>query len=219
MSSETRGVDRRGFLALAGAGGLALVAGSAGSARAASAGPTITVWQLDPDWGYPRGPHAKTRLISRASRRAAANRYALSEQDALDMNLHLCSFAPAVERTVSAATFGGLWDLVSYEWTNPSSGTVVRVLDRRHLSAAEAASLDRAAAPAAGGGTGLPATAAAARDADDPVGVLPFTGGIQGELVAVGVAALIGGAVAIRQGGGRAGDARPDREPAGADDR
>lgn len=176
------------------------------------------MWQLDPDWGYPRGPHAKTRLVSNASRRAAQNRIALSEEDALEMNLHLCSFAPAVAHTVCAATFADLWQRHSYGWTNPSSGTVVQVLDRRHLSAVDAARIDGACGSIAGEAVGLPAGAGAGRAPDDPLVVLPRTGGVRGELAVAGVAALIGGVVAMRRGGNRAPESRTGNEPEGATD-
>jgi len=93
---------------------------------------TMTVWQLATDWDEPRGPNGKTRLISRASRRAARHRYALSAADAQDMNLHLCSFAPAVPRTVRRVEFMAVWNAASYDWANPWNSQVVRLLDSRH---------------------------------------------------------------------------------------
>ena len=203
MGYDWGNVDRRRFLALAGAGGLGLVGGLTGFAQAASGATSATVWQLDRDWGYPRGPYGKTRLVSRASRRAAQNRIALSEQQALDTNLHPCSFAPAVAHTVCAATLAALWDDRSYEWTNPWNGTVVRVLDRRHLSAAEAARLDGACTPTPGDSVLLRADGragdSAANDSVDPRATLPNTGVGPSRLVAAGIAAVFGGVIAIRR--------------------
>lgn len=102
-------------------------------AGAAPESETLVVWKLDPDWGYPRGPHGKTRLRSASSRTAAKYRYALSESDAVAMNLHKCSYAPAVPITVKRARFSTLWDRLSYEWRNPSTGEVVRIIDGRHV--------------------------------------------------------------------------------------
>lgn len=97
---------------------------------------TMTAWRLDPDWGYPRGPHGKTRLESKASRNAAKNRWALTEQDALDMNLHLCSWAPAVPVEVQTCAFMHIWNhngAGSYEWKNPWNDTKVQIFDERCL--------------------------------------------------------------------------------------
>jgi hypothetical protein len=199
MPTDAGGLDRRRFLGVAGVGALSVFAGSVSKAQAASTGQAVAVWQLDPDWGYPRGAHAKTRLVSRASRRAAQNRFALSEQEALDMNLHLCSFAPAVMRTVCADTFVDLWQRRSYEWTNPWSGRVARVLDRRHLSLSDAAQLEGACVAGAGELVSFDTLASTATARHDP-GTLPFTGGAQRELAAVGVAALVSGVIAMRQG-------------------
>jgi len=97
---------------------------------------TMTVWRLDADWGYPRGPHGKTKLTSKASRTAAANRWALTEQDALDMNLHLCSWAPAIAVQVNKCAFMEIWDhngSGAYTWHNPWKDIDVRIFDERCL--------------------------------------------------------------------------------------
>ena len=96
---------------------------------------TTTVWMLDRDWGYPRGPHAKTRLVSRASRAAAANRIARTEADTLDMNLHLCSWAPAVAVQLSATRVDATFESYATNWANPWSGTTVSLVDMRSLPA------------------------------------------------------------------------------------
>ena len=133
------------------------------------------------------------------------------------MNLHLCSFAPAVARTVCAAAFADLWQRRSYEWTSPWSGSVVRLLDRRHLSASEVAYLDGACAaethesgPRGSDANGVRGGSGAS--GDDPSGTLPFTGGPHRGLAAAGVAALISGAIALRRGEGRPRESDP---PAG----
>lgn len=96
---------------------------------------TLTVWKLAADWREPRGPHGKTALESRASRNAAANRYARTERDALDMNLHRCSWAPAVPVAVCRAAFERAWDDLARPWSNPWNGRTVVLLDRRWILA------------------------------------------------------------------------------------
>lgn len=96
----------------------------------------MTVWRLSSDWGYPRGPHGKTRLESKASLNAAKNRWALTEQDALDMNLHLCSWAPAEAVEVNKCAFMEIWDhngAGSYVWRNKWKDVDVRIFDERCL--------------------------------------------------------------------------------------
>jgi LPXTG-motif cell wall-anchored protein len=133
--SVVQGLGRRQFCwGVAGAATL-LVAGM-GSAGAAPVADVIEVFTLDADWGYPRGPHAKTRLISAASRRAAVNRIALSPDEALAMNLHLCSCAPTQSLLVNRSAFGELWADHSYVWHNPWLDRDVRILDLRRVLAA-----------------------------------------------------------------------------------
>ncbi len=127
-----RNLHRRHVLYAAGVLGTATAIGM-GDAGAAPAGDSLVVWKLNADWGYPRGPHGKTRLRSAASRNAAKYRYALSEPDAIAMNLHRCSYAPAVAITVTRSRFMSLWDQLSYEWRNPDTGQTVRLLDARHV--------------------------------------------------------------------------------------
>ena len=118
---------------LAGVGVLVAVGAVGVTASAAPAPTTLTVWKLELDWGYPRGPHSKTRLHSRASRRAATHRYALTAGDAESMNLHECSWAPATAHTVDAAAFTHLWHQLSYDWTSPWTGDSIRIFDDRHV--------------------------------------------------------------------------------------
>jgi hypothetical protein len=117
-------------------GTVTLAAAGTGIAGAAPLSPTMEVFQLDPDWGTPRGPHGKLRLVSRASRRAATNRIALSSDDALAMNLHPCSFAPARALTVNTLAFTALWTDFSSVWHNPWANVDVRILDLRRVLAA-----------------------------------------------------------------------------------
>lgn len=126
-----RAFSRRALL-----GGVAvLTAGAAafGGSAGATTRDTITVWQLATEWREPRGPHGKTRLRSRASRNAARHRFALTRADAENMNLHKCSWAPAVPVVVSRQRFLELWDVLAYDWTNPWNGQTVRLLDSRHV--------------------------------------------------------------------------------------
>ena len=118
--------------------GLAVV-GLPGRAGAATCGPCprMTVWHLETDWAQPRGPHAKTRLVSRASRRAAQHRYALTEDDALAMNLHLCSWAPAAATEVCSEAFMSLWDEVAYDWHNPWLDQTVHIFDIRSVAGSD----------------------------------------------------------------------------------
>lgn len=97
----------------------------------------MVVWHLQTDWGFPRGPHGKTKLKSKASKIAAKHRWALTEQDALDMNLHLCSWAPAVPVLVNKCAFMSIWDhdgAGSYTWANPWNGADVNLFDTRCLA-------------------------------------------------------------------------------------
>ncbi|MEO5838371.1 MAG: hypothetical protein ABIQ73_24945 [Acidimicrobiales bacterium] len=108
--------------------------GAAIYAFAANGDDTITVWKLASDWDDPRGPSRKTRLTSNASRTAAENRYALTESDALDMNLHVGSWAPALAVVVNRNEFEALWDSLSYDWHNPWNARDVRLFDARHAA-------------------------------------------------------------------------------------
>lgn len=195
-------LSRRSLFKKAGAAaGVGVVALSMGTSYAAAAnGETMTVWRLDPDWGYPRGPHGKTRLRSRASLNAAAHRYALTEQDALDMNLHLCSFAPAVPVEVCTAEFMYLWDELAYEWQNPWKDTQVAILDDRcvdHVpNGAEvlARALQGPSAPtAAPGPTPTPPASTASASAPSPA--LAVTGSSTSTTALAGGAAIIAGAM------------------------
>lgn len=140
----TSRLARRTFLIGAGAVGatVAIPVATASAQDSGSGGTcaddceTMTVWRLDPDWGYARGPHNKTKLESNASRQAAKNRWALTKRDALDMNLHKCSWAPAVPVEVDKCAFMEIWDhngAGSYEWKNPWNQASVQIFDERCL--------------------------------------------------------------------------------------
>jgi hypothetical protein len=162
MSTDVApGVGRRQFLGWGLVGTVTLAAAGTGIAAAALTPATMEVFQLEPDWGTPRGPHGKLRLLSTASRRAAANRIALNTDDALAMNLHPCSFAPARAVTVSTAAFTALWTDFSYVWHNPWANTDVRILDLRRVladpnGAARWAAATNLAAPVLPSVPGLP---------------------------------------------------------------
>jgi hypothetical protein len=194
-----------------GAGAFVLGAGRAGASTA-----TMTVWTLSPDWGTPRGPHGKMRLHSNASRRAAANRYALTRADAEAMNLHKCSFAPAVPVTVDAAAFMALWNALAAPWTSPWSGTTTQLIDLRWAIRLDNGDelVTRALAPAGPAPAGPltpdgaarpvatdhPTDAAAIHQGGAQVGGrrLALTGSDPRELVALGFGALVAGATALR---------------------
>ena len=126
-----RGTSRRSFIA--GVVGATVGLPLFGSTAAAQAGGVnMTAWRLDPDWGFARGPNNKTRLFSNASRQAAAHRWAIAEADALDMNLHLGSWAPAVQVLVDRTAFMQMFDAAGYVWQNPWKNVGVRILDDRH---------------------------------------------------------------------------------------
>lgn len=128
-----RGTSRRSFIA--GAVGATVGLPLFGSTAAAQAGGVnMTAWRLDPDWGFARGPNNKTRLFSNASRQAAAHRWAIAEADALDMNLHLGSWAPAVQVLVDRTAFMQMFDAAGYVWQNPWKNVGVRILDDRHVT-------------------------------------------------------------------------------------
>lgn len=204
-------LDRRRFLALAVSGAVAGALGAPSVAHAlsglppASGGPTTTVWQLATEWTTPRGPHGKTRLVSRASRQAATHRVARSEADALAMNLHPCSWAPAVPVVVSVDPFDEWWDAHAEPWTNPWNGSTVEILDLRHVTATEPATANPVgtgsdAGSGSGSGTGsgappAPVTLVAIDGASAAGGAtLPRTGADLGAVGLVGVVLAAAGA-------------------------
>ena len=128
-------VGRRRFLGWGLAGSATFMAAGLPTPAGAADCDTMEIYMLESDWGYPRGPGSKVRLVSQASRNAAMHRVARSRADAEAMNLHLCSHAPAVARTVRRAEFEAFWAASSYVWTSPWSGLDVRILDLRHVYA------------------------------------------------------------------------------------
>lgn len=145
-----RNLDRRRFLGYsAGAATLAALAvPSVAEAQQEASGPTqsgsgpdvvcdtMVVYRLQSSWDTPRGPHGKTELNSNASKTAAAHRWALTEKDALDMNLHKCSWAPAEAVVVAREPFMEIWSsnhAGSYTWENPWNGSSPRIYDSRCL--------------------------------------------------------------------------------------
>ena len=210
------GIARRRVLIGSGAAGAAAAVAVVGATPVAAA-TTVTVWRLDPDWGYPRGPHGKTRLRSRASRNAAAHRYARTEADALAMNLHRCSFAPAVPVEVGGAAFAELWDSLAAPWTNPWNGEHVEILDDRHVDrmpggqdlhaaafgahgsttrAARSSSGDAAGSMTDGPGGGG-ADAGAAQGSPSSTAALALTGSSSSTAVAIGLGAISSGVAAL----------------------
>jgi hypothetical protein len=166
----------------------------------------MTVWQLASDWDEPRGPNGKTSLISRASRRAAQNRYTLTESNALDMNLHPGSWAPAVPIEVCAEAFTSLWGELSYQWHNPWLAKAVPLLDVRTVGSVgngadrlnHALLLGRAGSEA-----GSEACAAGVVLSAEPsvtvfADVLPFTGVPVAAGVVSAAGMLVTGLVALR---------------------
>ena len=210
-----RNPSRRKFLILGGATVAAVALVDVGSIHASSAGTagcsagsctTTTAWMLDPDWGYPRGPHAKTRLISRASREAAANRIARTQADALNMNLHPCSWAPAVGIDLCSTRVDAAFESYASNWDNPWNATTVSLVDRRWLPAdydlvtcpassphAQPTS-SQGNTPATPGqsmsGLGVETSAGQAG-----AGTLAFTGSSDRRLLFAGVGAVLAGAI------------------------
>jgi hypothetical protein len=177
----------------------------------------MTVWHLETDWTPGRGPHDKTRLISRSSRRAAQHRYALSHPDALDMNLHLCSYAPASKTVVCRDAFTSLWGQLSYDWFNPWLARPVRIFDIRHVTRIPdgEALLTHALlmtsqgacppdsptpTPSSVGPVQVPTPATQGGVDPDSISVLPFTGMSAASLAVTGAGLLLVGAVALRRG-------------------
>jgi TAT (twin-arginine translocation) pathway signal sequence len=153
--------SRRQFLKFGGATAAAVALVDVASTRPSGAATngcsgtctTTTVWMLAADWGYPRGPGGKTHLVSRASRNAAANRLARTQQDALDMNLHKCSYAPAIGVEVCQARADAAFATSAADWTSPWNGTTVSVLDLRRLPADQDPFACPASQPVAGPGS------------------------------------------------------------------
>jgi hypothetical protein len=203
-----RSRSRREFLILGGGGAAAVALIDVASMRAsvaATAGcsgnacTTTTVWMLEPDWGYPRGHSGKTRLVSRASRLAAANRVARTQVEALDMNLHKCSFAPAFGVDVCKDRADTAFATWAADWNNPWNGTTVSVLDLRRVSADQ----DPFACPAsvAGRETGSTSSSFGAKAGAGTSGPLAFTGSADRRLLFLGAATLAAGTLARALGG------------------
>lgn len=93
---------RRRFIVAVGT--CAVGASAATSAHAAGRPSTVTLWQLDPDWGEPRttatGSDTKTRCRGRACHLAAPHRFFLTEADAIAGRLHPCCLAQPTPVTV-----------------------------------------------------------------------------------------------------------------------
>ena len=205
LSGIPNATSRRTFLVLSAATAttVALVDFAGVGSSAAATGPcasgdcsTTTLWMLDPDWGYPRGPHAKTRLVSRASRAAVANRMARTEADALSMNLHKCSFAPAVGVPVCTSRADRAFDSWARDWNNPWSGDTVSVLDLRHVPADADLFACAASAPAAvDRAVGAPGGATTSTSGLTGPHSLAFTGASDRRALFIGVGALAAGAV------------------------
>lgn len=119
--------------------GLGTAAPAAAQDQASSAAggcESMTVWVLSPAWDTPRGPHGKTELKSKASLIAAKHRWALTETDALNMNLHKCSWAPAVPVQVRRKEFMEIWNhngAGAYRWSNPWNNSTPEIFDTRCL--------------------------------------------------------------------------------------
>jgi hypothetical protein len=215
-TGASRRPGRRRFLA-AGAASIVTLAVvdrlslTAHAASVCSAGTcsTTTVWMLAADWGYPKGPHGKTRLVSRASRLGAANRVARTEQEALDMNLHKCSFAPAIEVEVCEARADAAFATWATDWNNPWNRATVSVLDLRRLPADQDLFACPASSPTAdptspsSGENGLtPASLGAQSPAGAATsGGLAFTGGTDRRLLFVGAGAIVAGTLLRALGG------------------
>jgi hypothetical protein len=213
------GITRRRLLQSAFGGAGAAYLWSASPADAATCGPcpTMTVWHLETDWTPGRGPYGKTRLISRASRRAAQHRYAFSHPDALDMNLHLCSYAPASATEVCSDAFMSLWDQLAYNWDSPWLGRSVRVFDIRHviripdgeallshallMPAQESCPTDSVTPDPPPIGVSEASKPLTHGSVDtNSMSVLPFTGISAASLAVAGAGLLVMGAVALRRG-------------------
>lgn len=101
FSMSKRAVPRRLFLTIGigGAASTALASGLVAQAAPASAGTatTVTLWRLDPEWGYPltteSGSDTKSRCRASACHKAAPHRYFLTAADATAGRLHRCCLA------------------------------------------------------------------------------------------------------------------------------
>jgi hypothetical protein len=209
--------NRRQFLA---AGGTALAAialvdalaspvSALGSGCSGGSCATGTAWVLQSDWATPRGPHGKTRLVSNASRAAATNRLARSEAEALDMNLHVCSWAPAVSIGVCPTQLETAFASFGREWQNPWNGARVTVIDRRWLPA----DFDLSVCPASAetsrpGSTQISGEREAVGPGPSSARSLAITGSSTRRLLFTGIAATLTGGAAwrISRSGGHDGE-------------
>jgi hypothetical protein len=213
----TRTRSRREFLVLGGGTVAAVTLADLGSMRGSGAATTgcsgvacttTKVWMLDPDWGYARGPSGKTRLVSRASRLGAANRIARTQPEALDMNLHKCSYAPAISVDVCKVRADAAFATFATDWDNPWNGTTVSVLDLRRVPADHDPFACPASSPiacptspaATTAGSSSPSLGVKADGASS--GPLAFTGSADRRLLFLGAGAVAAGTL-LRALGGR----------------
>ena len=135
-----------------------------------------------------------------------SKRWALTEEDALNMNLHLCSHAPAFPVTVKKSEFMRIWNDPngSYVWSNPWNGVDVRILDERHLSDIDDSDddWDIALCVAGAGLTNTPTTTAApaaANNSQTPA-ALALTGRSSTSRATAGAALMAAGGALVALG-------------------
>lgn len=99
-------LTRRALLTSGVVGSVAtVVTGRSTGAHAASPAPTdVTLWRLNPDWGFPlttaTGSSTKSRCRGSACHTAAPHRFFLTEADAIAGRLHACCLAQPEPITV-----------------------------------------------------------------------------------------------------------------------
>ncbi len=113
MTTLTTNMNRRKFIAFSGAVGAGAVIAAnsmgAGALTTPSSSTTVTVWKLNPNWGFPLGPKGKTRVSSNASLLHATNKIFVSEAAAIAGKISPCSLAQPYSIELCAEDAAELW--------------------------------------------------------------------------------------------------------------
>ncbi len=204
-----------------GAGATTFLLATPGAAAASAT--TVTLWQLDPDWGTPRttdsGSDTKTRCRGRACHLAAPHRYFLTSADAVAGRLHPCCLAQPTPVEVCIdlnalmpyyrARLGGVDDrcpelpeplrqaLAAGACAVPSTTTTTPTSTTTTTSPATTTVPPATPTTTPGGGVEAAGAEGAPRPGGSVPGSLPFTGTSVSTAFAAGLTAAAVGAAAV----------------------
>lgn len=203
MNAVQQHVNRRTFLALGGAvgAGAVLMAGGAGALNAsgaASGTTTVTVWKLNPSWGYPLGPKGRTQVSSNASRLHAENKIFVSESAAIAGRLSPCSLAQPYSLQICAADAAELWTHSMDGGTSVDMrcAGVPEIMARAASACGTTPASQAPATPTTSAPSSSLDVESNAAQAKAPAGSLPVTGSSSLAFGAIGLGALALGALA-----------------------